>query len=261
MHYRTFGRLLRASANIDYYRALARSIRSFDRPWRLILQYLGLRDARFPLRITANIEARAASFTLYCADDVVTAVECFGKLDYRADPAARCIVDFGSNIGLSALYFLIACPGARVYAFEPDPRNVERLRDNLAPFAERYVLDVAAVGPRAGRMQFGREPTGRYGGLGLDFPDHIDVDVRDANAALASILEREGRIDLLKIDIEGQERPVLEALSPAVLSGIDALVVEIAGTPPVLPGFAAIRHSGIVRYERDAAGQSKSNTD
>ena len=253
MHYRTFGRILRASANIDYYRALVHAMRSFDRPWPLIMQYLGLRDARYPLRTSANIDARRASFNLYCPDDVVTAIECFGKLDYAAGTGDRCIVDFGSNIGISALYFLLAAPNSRVHAFEPDPRNVARLRENLRGFEDRYVLSVAALGAVAGRGRFGREPTGRYGGLGLESGDVIDVEVLDANAVLAAILERESRIDLLKIDIEGQEAAVLKALTPGVLDRIDRIAVEIAGTAPVLSGFSCRRHGGVVTYLRLAA--------
>jgi FkbM family methyltransferase len=250
MHYRTFGRVLRASANIDYYRALVRAMRSFDRPWPLIVQYLGLRDAHYPLRITASIDARGASFSLHCADDVVTAIECFGKLDYAVGPDDRCIVDFGSNIGISALYFLLAAPNSRVHAFEPDPRNVARLRENLRGFEDRYALSVAALGAVAGRGRFGREPTGRYGGLGLDSGDVIDVEVLDANAVLDAILERESRIDLLKIDIEGQEAAVLDALTPAVLDRIDRIAVEIAGAAPGLSGFSHSRRGGIVTYLR-----------
>jgi FkbM family methyltransferase len=257
MHYRTFGRVLRASVNIDYYRALVRTMRSFDRPWPLIAQYLGVHDAHYPLRIGARIGARGASFELHCADDVVTAVECFGKLDYAAGPDDRCIVDFGSNIGISLLYFLLAAPGSRVHAFEPDPRNVARLRENLRGFEDRYVLTVAALGAVAGSGRFGREPTGRYGGLGFESGDVIDVEVRDANATLAAILERESRIDLLKIDIEGQEAAVLKALTPVVLDRIDRIAVEIAGAAPGLRGFSCQRHGGIVTYHRLGAGNGR----
>ncbi len=37
---------------------------------------------------------------------MITLVECFGKLDYLADEDISCVVDFGSNIGVSAGYFL-----------------------------------------------------------------------------------------------------------------------------------------------------------
>ena len=40
-------------------------------------------------------------------------------------------VDFGSNIGISALYFLTRNPSVQVYLFEPVPSNIERLRENL----------------------------------------------------------------------------------------------------------------------------------
>lgn len=250
MQYRTPGRTLRAAANPDYYLAALRCLFRFERPWSVLAQYLGVVRATYPQTLTARGRGRKASFDVYCADDVVTAVECFGKLDYAVDADARCIVDFGSNIGISMLYFLLCAPQARVYAFEPDPRNVERLQRNLRGFEPRYQLASVAVGTHAGHARFGRESTGRYGGLGLDLPDQIEVEVRDVNQLLSAILDKEERIDLLKIDVEGQEHALLEALRNDLLLGIGRIAVEIAGTPPELPGFVWTRHGGVVTFTR-----------
>ena len=250
MRYRTLGRSIKAAFDASYYRAAARTLRSFEHPWAVLAQYVGVRPMNFPRSLTARHGRLRNRFEVYSADDVVTAVECFGKLDYAAEPGDRCIVDFGSNIGISLMYFLMHAAEARLYAFEPDPRNAERLRRNLRGFENRYQLSEAAVGTSAGRARFGREPTGRYGGLGLDFADQIEVEVLDANAALAGILGREKRINLLKIDIEGQERALLEALTPDILAAIDRIAVEIAGTPPPLKGFRWRRHGGVVTYRR-----------
>ena len=61
------------------------------------------------------------------------------------------------------------------------------------------------------------EKTGRYGGLGLPGEKNIEVDVLDVNAEIRRILERHGRIDLLKIDIESLELDLLKAI------GLDSL--------------------------------------
>jgi FkbM family methyltransferase len=248
---RTFRRVLRASYSPIYYQAAWRALRTFTAPVWVLSRYLGLSRSGFPRRIIARCDGQRVSFTVYTPDDVVTAIECFCKQDYAAVSSARCVVDFGSNIGISVLYFLTHFPEARVYAYEPDPKNIERLRSNLTAYADRYELDPAAVGTGNGRARFGREPTGRYGGLGLDFPDQIEVEVRDANEILCKILALEGAIDLLKIDVEGQERAILLALSDTTLSGIRSIAVELSGTPPPLPGFRFGKQGGVVTYVRE----------
>jgi FkbM family methyltransferase len=78
------------------------------------------------------------------------------------------VVDVGSNIGLSALYFLTRPSRPYCFLYEPDPRNTARLRDNVARFADRWELAEAAVAARPGRVRFATEPTGRYGRVGGD---------------------------------------------------------------------------------------------
>ncbi|MDP9142737.1 MAG: FkbM family methyltransferase [Pseudomonadota bacterium] len=244
-------RILRAVRSPIYYRAAWNTLRYFKSPLWVLSCYLGLFRSGFPTSLTIDYKGRSASFTVFTPDDVVTAIECFGKQDYAAVSSARCVVDFGSNIGISVLYFLTHFPESRVYAYEPDPKNIERLRLNLSTHADRYELDPSAVGAKAGRAKFGREPTGRYGGLGLDFPDQIEVEVRDADEILCKILAIEGVIDLLKIDVEGQERAVLLALSETTLRGIRSIAVELSGASLALPGFRASKQGGVVTYVRE----------
>ena len=74
----------------------------------------------------------------------------------RRSYGAQVVVDIGSNIGISALYFLTRNPDCRVWLYEPVPRNVERLRANLAGYEDRYTLREAAVAPAAGRAALRR---------------------------------------------------------------------------------------------------------
>lgn len=253
MRYRTPARWLRAALSPRYYGTLATVLAHFERPAWILGRYLGLQTSGFPQTIAIRSAAGRAVFDVYSPDDVVTAIECFAKQDYATSGEARCVVDVGSNIGISVLYFLTQHPRCRVYAFEPDPRNVERLRRNLHAFENRYVLDAAAVGTCAGHAIFGREPTGRYGGLGRDFADRIQVEVRDAEAAIADILAREGTIDILKLDIEGQEKPVLAALSPKTLGRIRYIAAEVDAPAPPLPGFMITQRGGVAIYRNLSA--------
>jgi FkbM family methyltransferase len=147
-------------------------------------------------------------------------------------------VDVGANIGLSALYFLTRNSQSRCYLYEPLSTNVERLRGNLSPFADRFVLHQVAVADREGRLSFGVEPTGRYGGLQThqtdDFADragahYIDVECQHINSVLAAVLEKEGKIDLLKIDTEGAEMATVAAIDPIYRRHIGVIYMEASG--------------------------------
>ena len=135
---------------------------------------------------------------------MLTVNEVFCRGDYRVPRDCRVVVDVGSNIGLSALFFLTRDECVRVYAFEPDPRNVERLQNNLEPFTGRWTVEEAAVGDERGTVSFGRDRgAGRYGAVGSPHGEQLRVRCEHINDVLRKVLETDSRIDLLKIDTQG----------------------------------------------------------
>jgi FkbM family methyltransferase len=181
---------------------------------------------------------------LFVRDDVLTLNEVFCREDYPADGSTDVVVDVGSNIGLSALYFLTRSPNSRCYLFEPVPQNVARLRLNLAGLERRYTLAETAVGAEDGMVEFGVEPTGRYGGIGVRTGTMTQVPCEHINGVLGRILAAEGRIDVLKIDTEGQEARTLAAIDPLLLDRLGRVYLELA------PGEAVDTPSGfrLLRY-------------
>jgi FkbM family methyltransferase len=161
----------------------------------------------------------------------VTVVEVFCRLDYAAPPDVGVVVDLGSNIGISALYFLTRNPHCRCRLFEPVARNVERLRENLAGFEGRYELTEAAVWDRAGTVTFGVEPSGRYGGIGVPAAESIEVPCLEIN----DVLEREPSIDVLKVDTEGAEVATVAAIRPDLQARIRLIYLETMDRPVLHP--------------------------
>ena len=98
--------------------------------------------------------------TAFSHHDLITIIECFGKLDYKAPKNLSVVIDFGSNIGISALYFLTRNEGVKVYLFEPVPRNVERLKK----IAKRGKNKEARLNRRADRIaaRKGFEGSGKF---------------------------------------------------------------------------------------------------
>ncbi|MBZ5564152.1 MAG: FkbM family methyltransferase [Acidobacteriia bacterium] len=164
--------------------------------------------------------------TLYSHVDMLTVNEIFCRQDYYASVSDRIIVDFGSNIGLSALYFLTRDRASFVYCYEPLPFNCERFRRNLAGFEGRYQLAEYAVALEDGAADFGYEFTGRFGGIGKDTGATMTVECRDAVAVLRGILQEHEGIDVLKMDIETFEEEILLAIPEDVLRRIRRIYVE-----------------------------------
>jgi FkbM family methyltransferase len=250
MSARSASGLIGALTQRQNYRSGANIFRFIGSPWRTLWGYLTLRDSGFPRTVLVRTPTGPHAVTLYSADDLITLVECFARHDYEVDDDIGCVVDLGSNIGISGLYFLSRNQNATVYLFEPVPRNVERLERNLNLFQRRYRVDCCAVGTSAGNATFGCEPTGRYGGIGFPGSETITVAVKDANDVLRAVLSKERKIDVLKLDVEGLEVAILSHLANDILERIRVIYAETFGAGPLLPGFARCEKGAIVVYRR-----------
>lgn len=217
--------LVSAPFEARHYRALVRMHQRSRRFLETLMRYL-LKRGRYPYDATVLTPEDPLTFRLDVADDMVTLHEVFFREDYYVPAGLGVVVDVGANIGISSAYFLTYGSADRCYAFEPDPRNFARLRSHLEGFYDRLVLSDAAVGLQSGRASFGIEPTGRYGGLGVATGYEIEVTVRDIHEVLEDVLAREGRIDLLKIDVEGLELALVAAIRSEVLKNIGRIYFE-----------------------------------
>ncbi len=238
------------------WRGLAGMLRTADAPLAVMFRYY-LKVGNYPYTIGLYTPLGRVAITLYDWEDLVTVHEVFFREDYAIGRGVRTIVDFGSNIGVSAIYFLTRNPGVKVYAYEPVPRNKCRLERNLAPFAGRVELIDCAVGTEEGTVTFGIERSGRYGGIlrqdeadagRRPFEAYIQVPCRYAERELARILAAEGVIDVLKIDVEGMEVPILASLSPHILSRIACVMAECNGRDVALPNFRYRQELSIARF-------------
>jgi FkbM family methyltransferase len=250
MRTRSPGALIRAPLRAYNYRSLVHSVGTFPAAGPVLWRYVTNRGT-YPYRIRIRTPIGEIAPTLYSFHDIRTVNEVFNRLEYRATAEAHVVVDVGANIGISASYFATRSPTTRVYCYEPSPINIDRLRINVEPFGKRVRVEQTAVGATTGRLLFNAEPIGRYGGLIT--PDYtpnytsehpIEVDVLAIDDVLASVLDHEGQIDILKIDIEGIEIPTLRAASPDLLIRIRTIYLEGEPATPILPGVLDQKQEG-----------------
>jgi FkbM family methyltransferase len=163
----------------------------------------------------------------------------------RPDPL---ILDCGSNIGVSVLYFKHLYPHARITAFEPDASVLPLLEENLRRNCIHGVTVVnAAVG--AAQRDEAFRGDGKYAGaLARHVPrceGHLRADYSVPCLPLSGYVTEP--IDLLKLNVEGAECEVIAELGPR-LRQIDQILIEYHH----LPGLPRTLHRILAAL--DAAG-------
>jgi FkbM family methyltransferase len=243
---RSLGTIAQAPLQLRHYRAVLNMFRICRQPVRVLQRYLSGRGA-YPWDLDLRTPLGILTPRLFSHADLLTVNEIFCRLDYFVDDTPKVIVDVGSNIGLSALYFLTRHPQNRCYLFEPVPENVGRLQRNLESFQARYTVEQNAVADVEGMVEVGVEPTGRYGGIDVRSDSSIRVQCRSINSVLDQVLRHEGRIDVIKLDTEGAELRTVRAIDAQYLDSIGALFLEARPQAPLLPGFKQEQYGGVVR--------------
>ena len=242
-HRRSAGAALQALAKSRNYSGVLKTLFYCSRPLDFLKRYV--RNAGdYPAQFSIRTPIGRVRMTAFAPDDLLTINEIFFRGDYGDDRSAQIIVDFGSNVGISTLYFLSRNCDAFVYCHEPLPQNIERFKLNLCGFQERYHLSESAVAMHDGTVDFGYEPTGRYGAIGREGGKTMTVPALDSNRILMEIVERHGKIDLLKVDIERLEIELTERIPAAIVGHIRRIVVEkeFPGNP--------FPHTHDMRFER-----------
>jgi FkbM family methyltransferase len=163
---------------------------------------------------------------------------------------ADCIVDVGANIGMFTLLVKSVNPDARVFAFEPIPENYEALRQNvtLHGLGGVKLFNVALGSTDRTERQFTFFPhmTGNCTArpelkdrqrqvflelFGTDETNRLYASqLRVAPVrTLSSVMVQEQitNVDLLKIDVEGDEVDVLNGIDRQHQSMIRQIVAEV----------------------------------
>ena len=170
------------------------------------------RTLRFSADLSSHIEAQIFWQGFQAADR--GEIRMLGRL-LRPE---HLVVDVGANVGVVTLFAAKRVLHGAVHAFEPSSEHLRRLRRNLAlNDLTNVVVNAVALSNRRGRARLfvpqagdGLVNTGGttlFSGVpGTTPEDEIDTLPLDEYVAEAGL----GRLDVIKLDVEGAELDVLE---------------------------------------------------
>ena len=169
-------------------------------------------------RVKTAVNVRCATSDIVVLEDTFLR----GHYEFSLEDEPEVIVDAGAHIGLVTVLFANRYPDCRIIAIEPEPENFELLcantegygnvtRVNAALWFERARLEIHNPGDENWEYRFSASNDGKVLAL-----------------TVSQIMEdlKVNRIDLLKIDIEGAEKEVMEH-SLDWIDSVGAVVIEL----------------------------------
>ncbi len=134
------------------------------------------------------------------------------------------VIDIGGGFGDFVVH--AAKLGGTVHGYEPHPESRALLERNVVAnaVAEQVTVHTEAVSDRVGTLRLvadGSEP------LDSEFREHgAGIEVRSIPLTEALDRTESGRCDLLKMDCEGAEYPILMSADTDTLARVDRIVME-----------------------------------
>jgi len=157
-------------------------------------------------------------------------------------PRSQTFIDLGAFVGrhtVTAYKILRKRKVFRIVAVEPDPNNYRQLEKNIGGFKGIQLVNEAVLVSDGEEIDFhvgiGKGPSG-LAGTGSVFPTEWHIEggfltgerIRVKTVRLDTLIKRFGleRVDLVKMDIEGAEYPILT--DPSLdLSRVENMVIEV----------------------------------
>ncbi|MFT6981247.1 MAG: FkbM family methyltransferase [Crocinitomicaceae bacterium] len=154
--------------------------------------------------------------------------------EFKADSDSPTIIDCGSNIGLSLLYFHKLYPNSKLIGVEADPKIAEVLKENLSKNnCAAEIIEKALWSSSDEKLSFGS--SGDDSGSLFSEDNTTTVET----IGLKELLSQHKQIDLLKIDIEGAELEVIHS-SKDLLENVKYMFVEFHSFPGKRQGLEDI---------------------
>jgi FkbM family methyltransferase len=195
---------------------------------QLLLRYLDIGSRPYPFDVPLK---SGGSLTLASMEEVKVFWNVIVRRSYVLPERCETILDCGANVGIFSVWAAAEKPQARIVALEPFPETFAALETNirrnlLAGRVECAQIGLASCAGEEFMRTEGESPNRR---MVLDEDAQvIEATVSVPCITLAECLRRFDidTLDMLKMDIEGSEWPVLLSTSPAALRRIRYIQLE-----------------------------------
>lgn len=137
------------------------------------------------------------------------------------------IIDAGSNIGLSTIYFNQKYSNAKIFSIEPEKGNLEILKLNLSNLKDILIID-KALWSHNKRLSINDRGTGHWGFKVTENNQEIKEELIDG-ISVENLMKQYNvkMIDVFKMDIEGSEREIFSMNFDYWLPRTRLLLVEV----------------------------------
>lgn len=171
------------------------------------------------------------------------------EYDFPFGASPQVIVDAGANVGMATLYFADRYPGARIIAIEPEHSNFAALRRNCEGLPNVALIQAALWPDDGRRLTLADASAEKWAFSVSEFRPGVADQVEVPTITMCQVLGQvdKGKVDILKLDIEGAELELFSSDSKTWLDCVDSIVVELHDR--LRPGCAKALYSALVDRE------------
>lgn len=182
---------------------------------------------------------------LYSVYDFSTLNLVFCRQDYYKPKNINLVVDIGSNIGISCLYWLDNNSSCKIVSFEPSSRNYKKLLFNTKKFKKNITFNKLGVSNKNMTTKLYLSKSGVNDSIRKTFrPKYEMIKLIDINIVLKKLLAKNDIIDVLKIDTEGTEKEILENIKKQYFEKIKVINIEGSDYKNIVPNYFSFSFKG-----------------
>lgn len=143
----------------------------------------------------------------------------------------KTVVDIGANVGYFSLFMLSINPRAKVFAYEPIPKNFELLSRYKSenPSLDFQIFNEAVSKSSQKSITLHFDETDAFTTSASIFKDHETKNQFTVESTCLERIIQDNRltgIDFIKIDCEGSEYDIIYDAPPAILDKISIISIE-----------------------------------
>ena len=214
---------------IENYFAIIKFFKVHQKPFTAIFDEI-FSLGNYPKLLYFNSPTGKAKVKIHSHHDFSTFNLIFCREDYFYRKKHKIVLDIGSNIGLSAIYWLTRNNETIVYCYEPSSENFEKLKENLETFEGRFFIYKNAISSESFSSYLNLEQSGVYNSLnnekGSNFQKKEKCEVLSINSCIENIIKKHGKIYIIKVDNEGEEVKTVKSIDKQFWSSVDCLNVD-----------------------------------